>query len=280
MEWLCWKSNLYQRIYSAQNCFDMKHQLFQRIAVLVLTFMVVGCGPIVFNKGEHFNKSIWMDGKYPYYDYAGEYNGMELYVSNPSRQQYHEDAGLLVQYGNVYQVLSKQDLDVIKKDMTAKQVREEKARRVAQAKADSLQRQKAEKTKRDRELAAENQRLLRESCLGSGPIGVCQKSKQNQSVYVCNPGLLYTDYSLALQYCYTTDRYSITSYLEVRNNLDRPVRDVVFTCHQVANSGTVLSSTSQTIYDIWQPNQVRNVSIKVEKHNQVNYMECKPTSWK
>lgn len=120
----------------------------------------------------------------------------------------------------------------------------------------------------------------KERCLSNGPIGICQSSKQNELMFLCDTNPIVALNNLGNQYCYTTDNFNIVTNMLVRNNTPNTVRDISFTCQQIANSGTVLGQGSQTVYDSWKPGEVRTVKIKFNKINQVKSMSCSPTRWK
>jgi hypothetical protein len=146
-----------------------------------------------------------------------------------------------------------------------------------------------EKEKRDAErekndaankIAAQKAQRLREQCLSNGVIGICQSSSQNNTQYICGSNLVTAFENILNKYCYVTDNYSISTSMEVRNNSGKTIKDITFNCTQNAKSGTSLTTGSHTIYDIWSSNEVKSVSIKFAKHEQVQSMNCRAVSWK
>lgn len=257
--------------------------LIKRILVsLVGCLLIISCSSA--NKaGDIFYKNIYASGDNALYKFDGEFNNNFIYIKRRNSPILDEGIYAIVTDKN-NMIVQTMDYDTyISKIYNARLTlakKEEKQQRLDAEKKEKSRKDLDEKKKRDRELAIENERIERERCLGSGAVGVCQISKKNQLVYFCDQNALVALDNMFNQYCYTTDNFSITSYLEVRNNLNRPIRDITFTCQQIANSGTVLSTNSSTIYDVWQSYEIKKVSIKLPKHSQVNYMSCKPTSWK
>ena len=131
-----------------------------------------------------------------------------------------------------------------------------------------------------RRIAQKNEQKLREKCLSSGSIGICQSSSQNNTQYICGSNLVTAFENILNKYCYVTDNYSISTSMEVRNNSGKTIKDITFNCTQNAKSGTSLTSGSHTIYDVWVPNEVKSVSMKFAKHEQVQSMYCRAVSWK
>ena len=121
--------------------------------------------------------------------------------------------------------------------------------------------------------------LDHQRCLNSGEVGICQSSAQNQTIFLCDQNFIVAFNNLGNQYCYTTDNYNISTSMEVKNNTNMPVKDITFECAQIARSGTVLSRQNQTIYDIWQPKEIRRVQIKLPKQSQVESMQCQAVRW-
>lgn len=120
----------------------------------------------------------------------------------------------------------------------------------------------------------------RERCLSNGPIGICQSSKQSEMMYLCGTNLITGLQNIANPYCYVNDDTNIIAKMEVRNNTSQAIKDVSFVCEQIANSGTVLSKNTQTVYDRWNPGEIKLVTLKFFKQNQVNNLRCNPTNWK
>lgn len=143
-------------------------------------------------------------------------------------------------------------------------------------------RKQIEENKREtaKRIAQENEQKLREQCLSSGSIGICQSSSQNNSQYICNQNPVAAIENLFNQYCYVTDQYNISTKMEVRNNTGKIIKDVLFNCSQNAKSGTILISNNKTIFDVWNPNEAKLIVIQFPKHEQVQSMNCKVLSWK
>ena len=128
----------------------------------------------------------------------------------------------------------------------------------------------------------DNKNRQREQCLSNGAIGICQSSSQNKLQNICsadaNP---FSALANSLnEYCYITDQFNISSKMEVRNNTNKTIKDIVFSCQQQARSGTVLITNNLTIYDVWNSNQSKIISLKFLKHQQVESMTCKEVGWK
>jgi hypothetical protein len=117
-----------------------------------------------------------------------------------------------------------------------------------------------------------------EKCLSTGSVGTCQIKTGAKSTYLCGGWGIQTGYILSPD-CYHTDRSRIRVSLLARNNTPRPVKDVKFECAQVAKSGTVLRSTSNTIYDIWMPGEKKTVELELFRHEQVSQIQCKADKW-
>lgn len=122
--------------------------------------------------------------------------------------------------------------------------------------------------------------IIREQCLSSGQIGICQSSNQNQVQFLCGQNIFTTFENIFNQYCYMTDNLHITSTMEVRNNLTKSVKDITFSCTQYAKSGTALASNTHTIYDVWNANQSKVINLKFFKNQQVSSMKCRASSWR
>ena len=64
----------------------------------------------------------------------------------------------------------------------------------------------------------------------------------------------------------------------VRNNTSKRIKDIKFSCKYIAKSGTVLTSmlakSSETIFDKWEPNEVKNISFNIDNIQQVNDVQC------
>ena len=308
---------------------------------LFFCFCVVSCGPIMHQKGDKFSENLWAKGKNPDYVKSGVYEGKDFYVLQPDFIGTHNNHGLLVSNGIVYQVLSENDVASIARNLQGGRLSDnsrntqsvDESRSNCRNKVNeilkynesllvgnipsscegyftysnhernlvddnichlkncqawvsnvfqeykSLQQQDELKSKK----AAERARLAnfnREKCLSNGDIGICQSSKQNELMFLCDMNPLVALNNLGNQYCYTVDSLNIVTNMLVRNNTPNIVQDITFTCQQIANSGTVLGQGSQTVYDAWKPGEVRTVKLKFNKVNQVKSMNCSPTRWK
>ncbi len=120
----------------------------------------------------------------------------------------------------------------------------------------------------------------RDLCLSNAPIGICQSSKQNELMYLCGTNFITGMENITNQYCYVTDDFNITAKMEVRNNTGQSVKDIYFECEQIAKSGTVLQKNSETVYDVWKPNEIKVVNIKFRKHGQVSNLRCVANKWR
>lgn len=121
------------------------------------------------------------------------------------------------------------------------------------------------------ERAMEDSRL--ENCLSSNSMGVCQIRARAKTTYLCG-----IEQSFSLD-CHYTDHYRIMLSLLVRNNLSHTVKDLKFECSQVGKSGTVLITSSKTIYDIWMPQDRKRVELELFKHEQTAQIHCKVARW-
>lgn len=174
----------------------------------------------------------------------------------------------------------------------------------------------AEERKQQEKIAAENrQRLfekqleeekkekekIRENCLSSGDIGICLVSIQDARINICesipaketesqlnafmfsvltgNPNKAVDPELFVDPNCYIFDKSSIIALLEVRNNTQTNIKDVVFECNQIAKSGTVLDRNVETIYDIWQLGEVKEIKLKLHKHSQYFGISCRAVNW-
>lgn len=70
----------------------------------------------------------------------------------------------------------------------------------------------------------------------------------------------------------------------VRNNLDRPVFDILIRCRHFAQSGTELrlqgADSSATIYQKWAPSEIRYVRFKIGNVDQRDRTSCEVVNWK
>ena len=320
--------------------FKMKKIIFT-LLTLVFCFLVVSCGPIMHQKGDKFSENLWAKGKNPDYVKSGVYEGKDFYVLQPDFIGTHNNYGLLVSNGFVYQVLSENDVVSINRNLQGGRLKDnlrnaqsvDESRSICRNKVNEilkynesllvgnkpsscegyftysnhernlvddgmchlkncqvwvsnvfheykrLQREDELKSKK----AAEREKLAnlnREKCLSNGDIGICQSSKQNELMFLCDSNPIVALNNLGNQYCYTTDNFNIVTNMLVRNNTSGIVRDITFTCQQIANSGTVLGQGSQTVYDAWKPGEVRTVKLKFVKVDQVKSMNCIPSRWK
>ncbi len=157
--------------------------------------------------------------------------------------------------------------------------RKENERRAQEARA--LQQKKQEERqqlemRRQREKAQAEADL--EKCLSNGPMSACQVKTGAKTTYLCGAWGLQTGQILNPD-CHHTDRNRIVVSLLTRNNMPKPVKDVKFDCAQVARSGTVVRTTSKTLYDIWSPGDRKTIEIELFKHEQVSEIHCKADKW-
>jgi hypothetical protein len=137
-----------------------------------------------------------------------------------------------------------------------------------------------EKQQEKQRLEAQKAQQAREQCLSNGQIGICQSSRQNNVQFLCDQNAFVALDNIFNQYCYVTDSFHITSKMEVRNNMNKSIKDITFTCTQYAKSGTALGSNKSTIYDIWNVNQSKVINLKFYKEQQVASMNCRATNYK
>lgn len=122
----------------------------------------------------------------------------------------------------------------------------------------------------DSRLAESNNR---EKCLGEGVgLVVCAKWVDGKTTFICDINALPS--TGAPSWCWQTDYSHIYGDLEVRNNLPTSVKDVTFTCQQIARSGTVLRTDSSIIYDVWDTKETKKVTLKFPKHEQASGIRC------
>lgn len=147
--------------------------------------------------------------------------------------------------------------------------------------ADREEKERIEQEKKQA-VEREKQRIERERerCLSDGSIGICQSASQNNTQFICDRNSLTTLDNVFNRYCYVTDRFNIVTKMEVRNNLQKPVKDINFRCAQIAKSGTILRENISTIFDLWNPGEVKMISLSFTKHDQVASMRCISSSWK
>jgi uncharacterized protein len=134
--------------------------------------------------------------------------------------------------------------------------------------------------KEERLLAEQREQKLRQQCLGNGQIGICQSASQNNSQFLCGQNSITALNNLFNEYCYTTDTLHVTTSLEVRNNTNKTVKDITFVCTQFAKSGTALARNNSVIYDLWKPGEIKSLTMKFFKHEQIHSMDCKAVNWK
>jgi hypothetical protein len=144
----------------------------------------------------------------------------------------------------------------------------------------ALQRQENEERDRRYQQEKENAERQRELCLGSSSVGICQSASQNNLQFMCNQNIFSQLKNLFNEYCYVIDEFNIKTRMEVRNNTNLRIKDLMFSCSQIAKSGTVLRQNKSTIYDIWNPGESKIISLSFLKHDQVDSMNCKVESWK
>ena len=137
------------------------------------------------------------------------------------------------------------------------------------------ERQQLERT-RQREKAQAEADL--ERCLSTGSVSACQVKSGVKTSYLCGAWGLQTGQILNPD-CHRADRSKIVVSLLTRNNMPRSVKDVKFDCAQVAKSGTVLRTTSKTLYDIWSPGDKKAIEMELFKHEQVSEIHCRADKW-
>ncbi len=140
--------------------------------------------------------------------------------------------------------------------------------------------------RRESELATDkareqNRQQLRERCLSNNLIGICISVVKDKVDYInlCGDNALTMSDTRGC-YAKLTDAFSIIAYLEVRNNSKVSIKDIKFNCAQISKSGTTLLSENHTVYDLWKPGELKFISIKFPKHQQVETMTCKAVVWK
>lgn len=134
--------------------------------------------------------------------------------------------------------------------------------------------------KEERLLAEQREQKLRQQCLSNGQIGICQSASQNNSQFLCGQNSITALNNLFNEYCYTTDTLHVTTSLEVRNNTNKTVKDITFLCTQYAKSGTALARNNSVVYDLWKPGEIKSLTMKFFKHEQIHSMDCKAVNWK
>lgn len=152
--------------------------------------------------------------------------------------------------------------------------------RINDEKRKAAQSQEEQKRNADSRIANQKAQQAREQCLSNGQIGICQSSSQNNVQFLCDQNAFVAFDNIFNQYCYVTDNFHITSKMEVRNNLNKSIKDITFTCTQYAKSGTILGSNVSTIYDIWNVNQSKVINLKFFKQQQVASMNCRVSNYK
>ena len=105
---------------------------------------------------------------------------------------------------------------------------------------------------------------------------ICQKTVLNEEVTECavvNPS---SSWGTCTSY---TDKLNVSSEMEVRNNTKFPIKDIVFSCNQIAPSGTVLRVNEETTFLKWEPNEIKTLKLTFLKHRQVASLVCKTKGW-
>lgn len=174
------------------------------------------------------------------------------------------------------------------------------AKRQAQLEADLIERKKkaqeeAEKRKKDeenqrlkyklQEEAAERKRRQElETCLSRGSVGMCVAIEDRPMVNVCRTGNDIHDLALAFDvqsygYCYKRNNNAINVQLTIRNNNTSTIRDVSVNCVQLAESGTVLRSNTNTIYKNFHPNNQIRFDFNLARAQQFGSLRCTIENW-
>jgi hypothetical protein len=114
-----------------------------------------------------------------------------------------------------------------------------------------------------------------ERCFGSSGVGICIKNI-TEGVYICDRSAMFPTLN---QNCWVNNPLQITVAMSIRNNLNRPVKDINIRCSQIAKSGTVLRNSTDTVYNSWQPRDVKDYKLELLKHNQWSTVNCQVISF-
>jgi hypothetical protein len=78
--------------------------------------------------------------------------------------------------------------------------------------------------------------------------------------------------------CYTYD-YENSIDVQIRNNLDRVVKDITIVCNSLAESGTVLAKHKNILYKLFPPKEIINARFKIPDIKQTKKISCSVTKW-
>ena len=226
-------------------------KLFIAVSILIIS----GCMGIVEHPkiGDTFRDESWAykNGFY----YVGEYDGKELYRKDLEFNNRTDfKGGILVSNKVIIGILNE---DEIKPFLNRIEVeRKRKIDAFIKIKADAEREAKREKEQED---AAAEQKL--EQCFDSRVISVCQQSNGL-------PTLLTT---LAHIQGITQNIYV---GLYVKNRLSIDVKDVIFSCDSIAESGTVLDTENVKIFKVFPKNTTLDLGLTIRKVEQYNSIKC------
>jgi hypothetical protein len=119
------------------------------------------------------------------------------------------------------------------------------------------------------------QNKIIDACLNSGKISVCALYSSSPR-YVCGRQLILGMWTN--RYCGDTTQSEIS--FKSKNNLNTTVKDIIYKCESIAKSGTVLGSNDVKIFDIWNPGELKDVTLTIPKTSQTNSYNCFVKSWK
>jgi len=230
--------------------------------------------------GMRFNSDIWADrmesgtltrDQYNFYQYVGPIEGGYLYKKNPRYYTATSNdfkGGIIVSSGRVTKVLSVTELNKFISDINQQQLQ-------IQVNVQQQQRQSQIAKEKQDKIDAENKRQnqIRQDNLKYGTSGVVFIADSIGRECLVRDGWICR-----------MDGTDLIINGSVRNNTDLRIKDIKLNCQNIAKSGTVLDGgflykTSASIYDIWNPGEIRKISFKISDFQQRNSTNCRVIDW-
>lgn len=162
-----------------------------------------------------------------------------------------------------------------------KQEAEYKQRQYEKNLAEIFAKEKQEQLESTRKKNEEDIRRKRlEECYSSGLIGLCYSWIDQPMVNVCLNGNPINDWARTIDinswaYCNIKNNNIIRVNLSARNNTNKVLKDLVVTCHQLAESGTILQSSGRVIYKNFYPGKPVDFTVEFSRVRQISQLRCK-----
>ena len=161
-------------------------------------------------------------------------------------------------------------------ELAQRKIKAEQDERNALERQSEIQKARIEQAENRKKIIAQ-----KEVCFGKTGVGVCLDWSENNREFFCsNVGFTGGLSDRFNPDCYIVDKLSIHVKLEARNNLNKIVKDITIKCNQLGNSGTIIKSDSKIFFDTWEPSQIKKISYKIFKHEQISRLSCEVTGWK